>query len=169
MAGQKNSKFNRHYYYRHLYFKQGCPEKSIPAFDLESQIIDLALQIALADLDGIVAEIKDILREAGEADNADLSRLRAKEQELEQLIDLRVSGLINREQFERRQAGLQVEISDIKSKTVINNINAADFDHLVDKLLIGISHLGEVDWGLQRVIIHSAIESIHIADRKIVF
>jgi len=159
------------YYYRHTYYKNGCPEKSPKVHPLESRVIELLLGIVKRDLlSEVKAELKAILemaRTAGSEGESVAAKLLDKEAELDRLIGLHIKGRISFERFDRMERELQEEIAGLKRQTAIAPGVAADVDRLAKEVVNNIDRLSEAGREQQKIIIRSMIERIQISNQAI--
>lgn len=102
------------YYYRHRYHKHQCQEPMVHAGPLEAEVVEMMRRLEPL-LEEVRAAMYLIIEEASRQPDSTAGQLAKKKEELERLIDLAVSGLITRPQFEARRAPLQIEIERLEA------------------------------------------------------
>ena len=148
-------------YYMHS-IRGRCAQPATPAAALEAEVLSRLGPLLDANnlLDTLGHEIKALERSL--ATPTDAGQLAQHEAELERLIDLRISGLIDKQQFIRRHDPLMAKIERLKSPAApVGKLTA-----LYEKIQ-SITPADHTDQSKKRLI-HSAINRIEVLNRKII-
>jgi hypothetical protein len=175
LGGQRCGECRVKNYYLHSYRKPAdCSQKFQQAPALERQVLDALLEIIDQGpiLEDVAAEIRAILHEAElerVGQKSPLVRLEAKRGELERLIDLHVSGLITRSQFERRQASINGDIEALQAEVEGGpNGPIANVDSTIKRILGHVARLRSAEPATQKDILRSFFKRIETGGGKIV-
>ncbi|MCB0194147.1 MAG: recombinase family protein [Anaerolineae bacterium] len=167
MCGQSQPRHapGKRYYYRHMYQKQGCPERDILAGGIEAQVIE---ELAKIDREGLVRNLIDDIQAlfrqgASMGDQSYLEELDGKKSEVERLIDLYQTGVITKEQLIARKAPLDSEIEKLKNQVEVTSFGTmSDVEAVVNEVVGSLGKLHEASPDLQKVILLSLLERVEV-------
>lgn len=156
-------------YYRHSDAKTDkCRERMIRCETMDGPVMEMVMEVVSQRdvIERVAKKVEQALRiAAGGADNAHYLRL--KQEELARLIDLRVDGLISKEDYKTRLKPLQAEIDAMEQKTRAGR-ELADVGDEVEETMALLSQLPEAPERDRRQIIKGLIRKIFVKGGQIV-
>ncbi|MEM7346495.1 MAG: zinc ribbon domain-containing protein, partial [Chloroflexota bacterium] len=161
-------------YYAHSHGKYGCDQKMIKAHIIDEKIetiISTLLQNE-ATLINVAEKLREVLAQAAEGQTQGsasiLDALDRKRSERTRLIDLRVDGLITKDEFTQRQQPLDHEIARLEDELANSpTAHLVDIEPLISKLLDHLASFPDADRATKKDIIRNTFSRIEIQDGAI--
>lgn len=165
LGGQRSDR-GALYYYRHMYNRGSCKQKMVPAPKIETDVKELMQPVM--DSQAVKRQRVQTLQTLFRLERETLSdvwpQLSQAESEMGRLIDLRVSGLITKEQFEIRQCALQEKIKNLQERVPTVELSPHFIEYLMTE---SIPFTKYDDPLLVRNIVHGLFARIDIAECRI--
>ncbi|MCB0208721.1 MAG: recombinase family protein [Anaerolineae bacterium] len=172
MCGQSQPRhtIGKRYYYRHMYQKQGCPERDVLAEGIETRVIEELAKIDREELaQNLGGDIQALFKQAASLDDQNyLEQLDGKQGEVERLIDLYQTGVITKEQLITRKTPLDSEIEKLKNQVEITSFGTmADVEAVVNEVVGSLGKLHKASPDLQKIILLSLLERVEVEGGRI--
>lgn len=167
MSGQLSNRIYRHY--RHSDAKtDACREGMVRCELLDTAVTDMVMELVSVRsmIEAVAAKICYALRLAISGEET-VSRLRQKQEEKERLIDLRISGLISKQDYVTRLEPLQAEIDRLEGR-VASGHTFTDLEELTRRIMAGLPQLPQASPRDRRQLVRGLFEKIFVRNKQIV-
>jgi hypothetical protein len=155
-----------------MYNKSGCPEKDVPAPDVEAQVLDEVTRLAQGPMrEDVEAELRKIVElAAAETNNGSaVAKLEQAQKKLDRLIDAYGDGVISKDELASRRQNLDAEIADLKNKIEIQSVGSvAEIEALIVEVMDNLSRLSESRPEVQKDVIRAMFERIELKNRQVI-
>lgn len=155
-------------YYRHGDAKtERCRERMVRCEQVDQLVTDMIMELVSLQsvIEGVASKVHRALQLASRGEEA-TDYLFIKEKERERLIDLRVSGLISKEDYVTRLKPIQDEIDRVENKVATRHV-FSDLEELTNRIMTGLSLLPQATAPDKRQIVRSLISKIFIKGNQI--